>query len=62
MIDRPDYRARIIQNEVQVASVQASSKEAALHEIGHYAALYSQEGTIRIEVRSGKGRWRELLP
>ena len=57
-----DHHARIIQDGMSVASVTAPTRERMLAEIDHYAALYSQEGTIRIEVRSGKGCWRQLLP
>ena len=57
-----DYRFRIIQDGQQVVSVVADDEQRALAEIDHYAVLYSQEGTIRIERRRGKGSWREYLP
>ena len=42
------YSARLIQGGIMVAAVSAPSKEEAEREILHYAAMYSQDGQIKI--------------
>jgi hypothetical protein len=49
-------------DETAVAGGTAPDKASMLREMGHYAALYSEEGTIRLETRTGKNRWRRHVP
>jgi len=57
-----DHRGRIIQDGHTVALVMAATRESMLANIGHYAAVYSQDGPIKIETRTGKSRWKEHKP
>lgn len=47
-------RFRLIQYGMPVA--WATSER----EIAHYAAIYGQDGPVRIESRSERGRWKAL--
>lgn len=57
-----EHRGRVIQDGQQVALAVAPSREAMMRELSHYAAVYSQDGPIQLEVRSGKQSWRRLVP
>lgn len=61
-IEQPVHHFRIIQDGMNVAGGSSCDKARLDREMDHYASVYAQDGTIRIEVRFGKGRWRELLP
>jgi hypothetical protein len=57
-----EHRFRLIQDGMVVAQVESEQQDRALGEIEHYAAVYSQDGPVKIERRRGKGSWREYLP
>jgi len=48
-----DYR--LLQDELVVAFV-SGTKESSLREINHYAAMYSQDGPVQIQVKT-KRQW-----
>lgn len=56
------HHGRVIQDGQTVAGCSAVERDRMLAELSHYAAVYSQDGPIRLEVRSGKNRWRRLNP
>lgn len=58
----PDWRGRVLQDGQPVASVSSYDRTTMLRELSHYAAVYAQDGSVRLEVRRGKGRWREFRP
>ncbi|TKD50240.1 hypothetical protein [Sphingomonas baiyangensis] len=62
-VDRPfEWRWRILQDGYQVAGGVCHDKRFMLSEMSHYAELYSQEGTVTLETRTGKNKWRRHLP
>jgi len=54
------YYGRVIQDGQVIAGCSAIERDRMLAHLSHYAAVYSQDGAVRLEVRSGKGRWRSL--
>lgn len=56
------HHGRVIQDGQPVAGVSCVRRDRMLAELSHYAAVYAQDGPIRLEVRSGKSRWRRLIP
>lgn len=57
-----DHRWRLIQDGMTVAGGSAPDLARRDSEMSRYAAQYAQEGPVRLEVRSGKGRWRRFTP
>lgn len=53
---------RIIQDGQPVAGTSSESRDTMLRDLLHYAAMYGQDGPVKIEVRSGKSRWRRYQP
>ena len=53
------HHGRIIQDGQPVAGCSAPDNERMLAELRHYAAAYSQDGPVEMQIRSGKGRWRK---
>lgn len=49
---------RLIQDGLQVAAVDGPAPHA-WREINHYAAVYSQDGPVRIEVKTDRG-WKPV--
>jgi hypothetical protein len=45
-----------------VASVTCEGKRRMLAELHHYAAMYSQDGSVELQTRTGKNRWRDHTP
>lgn len=43
---------RLFQDGIQVARVDAPSRKDVEREINHYALMYSQDGPVRITIRS----------
>lgn len=60
----PDYRWRwrIKQDGMVVAAGDGPDRRSAEREMSHYAMLYAQEGSIVIETRTGKNKWRRHNP
>ena len=58
MPDLTDHRGRIIQDGQPVASVIAPTSVGMLAELEHYAAVYSLDGPLEMQTRSGKSAWR----
>lgn len=52
-----DYRGRVLQDGQPVASCSAPTREAMLRELGHYAAVYGQDGPVVMQTRTGTSRW-----
>ncbi len=50
---------RLIQCGLPVASVYGPD-DSALREIHHYAAVYSQDGPVKIQFKTRGGRWANL--
>lgn len=48
--------------EMAVAGGTSPDRPSMLREMNHYAALYAEEGTIRLETRTGKNKWRRHIP
>ena len=57
-----NWHGRLLQDGVIVAQVTAPDKRRMLAELGHYAAVYSQDGPVAMETRAGKNRWRRYIP
>jgi hypothetical protein len=50
------HRFQLWQDGIMVAAVDCASREYALKEIGHYAAVYGQDGPVNIvEVKRKPG-------
>ena len=50
---------RLIQGGQSVAGVDGPDDDA-LREIRHYAAVYSQDGPVKIQFKTRGGRWANL--
>ncbi len=50
---------RLIQDGQLVVKVVASDDDA-LREIRHYAAVYSQDGPVKIQFKTRGGRWANM--
>ena len=48
---------RLTQNKTPVAW---TSGPKALQEIGHYAAVFSEDGPVKIQFKTKAGRWANL--
>lgn len=61
-----DWRWRIMQDVggtvIPVAGGTCRDRKTMLSEMSHYAALYVDEGPIKLETRTGKNRWRRHNP
>jgi len=55
------HHGRVIQDGQPVAGCSAEDRNRMLAELWHYAAMYQQDGPVRLETRSGKNRWKEML-
>lgn len=47
-MNKKEYIAKLMQNNIIVAQVNASTMEEAEREIQHYALIYSQDGNVEI--------------
>lgn len=47
---------------IPVASGTCYDRPTMLREMSHYAGLYAEEGSVRLETRTGKNRWRRHIP
>ena len=56
------WHGRVMQDGQKVAGVSSPDKRRMLAELGHYAAVYSQDGPVILETRTGKNRWKRLTP
>lgn len=54
------FYGRIRQDGIIVASITAPTEDRMLAELHHYGVLYSQEGPVSVERKTGiRGRWRK---
>lgn len=60
------HRFRIWQyvgaDEIVVAAAVCPDNDSMLREMNHYATLYAEEGSIRIETRANDGKWKRHIP
>lgn len=54
------FFGRVIQDGQPVANVSAADLLSMLRELRHYAAVYGQDGPVKLQTRSGKGRWKVI--
>jgi|TARA_R100000093_G_scaffold70609_1_gene44155 hypothetical protein len=62
MAKRIEWHGRVLQGGMPVASVTCEGKRRMLAELHHYAAMYSQDGSVELQTRTGKNRWRDHTP
>lgn len=49
---------RIIQDGMKVAGGVCPDRRRMESEMGHYAAVYGQDGPVTMQSRTGKNKWR----
>lgn len=54
------YFGRIIQNGQPVAQASSADLASMLKELRHYAAVYEQDGPVKLQMRAKGGRWKVL--
>ena len=62
MSDTVLHYGRVIQDGLEVARCSMTDPDRVFAELFHYAAMYSQDGPVTLEFRSGKNRWKRLNP
>lgn len=55
------HEARLWQDGLVVATVQGRDQASVFAAITHYATVYSCDGPVRAEVRTGRGKWRRFV-
>lgn len=54
------YRGRVIQDGQPVAWCESEDEGRMLAQLANYTLIYGQDGPVEVQVRHGKGRWRNL--
>jgi hypothetical protein len=55
------WRFRIIQDGDIVASGDAPDFGRCMSEASHYDMVYGQDGPVKVQVRTGRERWKDML-
>lgn len=52
------YFGRVIQDGQPVAQVSSADAASMLKELRHYAAVYEQDGPVKLQTRMKNGNWK----